>query len=50
MSQFYNNGGMSVNIFAATNTGNNRRSVVSMRRPVNTFPLKNVTTIGNPLL
>jgi hypothetical protein len=47
MGSFYNNIGMSVNILAATNTGNNRRTAVSIRRPVNTFLLKNVTTIGN---
>jgi hypothetical protein len=34
MGRFYNNRGMSVNIFTATNTGNNRRTAVSMRRPV----------------
>jgi hypothetical protein len=31
-----NNRGMSVNILTATNTGNNRRTAVSMQRPVNT--------------
>jgi hypothetical protein len=36
MGRFYNNRGMSVNILTATNTGNNRRTAVSMRRPVNT--------------
>jgi hypothetical protein len=41
---FLYNRGMSVNILTAMNTRNNRRTVVSMRRPVNT-PLKNVTTI-----
>jgi hypothetical protein len=49
MGRFYNRR-MSVNILAATNTGNNRRTAVSMRRPVNKFPLKNVTTIGSLLL
>jgi hypothetical protein len=48
MGRFYNNRGMSVNILAATNTGNSRRTAVSMRRPVNT-PLKNVTTIQEKL-
>jgi hypothetical protein len=44
MDRLYNNRGMSVNILKATNTGNNRRAVVSIRRPVNTS-LKKVTTI-----
>jgi hypothetical protein len=44
MGRFYNSRGMSVNILAATNTGNSRRAAVSMQRPVNT-PIKNVTTI-----
>jgi hypothetical protein len=39
-----------MNIPAATNTGNSRGTAVSMRRPVNNFTLKNVTTRGNPLL
>jgi hypothetical protein len=40
MGRFYNNRGMSVNILTETNTGNNRRTAVSMRRPVNTpYPL-----------
>jgi hypothetical protein len=50
MDRFYNNRGMSVNILAAMNTGNSRRTAVSMQRPVNNFPLKNVTTVGNALL
>jgi hypothetical protein len=33
MGRFNNNRGMSVNILTATNTGNNRRTAVSMRRP-----------------
>jgi hypothetical protein len=41
-------GNDSVNIFTATN--NNIRTTVSMQQPVNTFSLKNVTTLGNPLL
>jgi hypothetical protein len=50
MRRSYNKRGMSVNILAATNTGNNRSTAVSTRRPVNNFPLKNVKTTGNPLL
>jgi hypothetical protein len=50
MGRFYNNRWMSVNIIAATNTGNNRRTAVSMRPPVNTFPLNNVVIIANLLL
>jgi hypothetical protein len=49
MGRFSNNRGMSVNILTATNTGNNRRTAVSMRRPVYTPPLKNVTTIQGKL-
>jgi hypothetical protein len=41
---------MSVNILAATNAGNNGRTAVSMRQPINTFPLVNMTTTRNPLL
>jgi hypothetical protein len=48
MGPFYNNRGMSANILAATNTGN-RKTAVSMRRPVNTPALKNVTTIYGKL-
>jgi hypothetical protein len=48
MGRFCNNRGMSVNILTAMNTGNNRRTAVSMRRPVNTL-LKNVTTIWGKL-
>jgi hypothetical protein len=57
MSRFYNNRGMSsllgsdsVNILAAANAGSNRRTIVPTQRPVNILPLKNVTTIGHPLL
>jgi hypothetical protein len=47
MGRFYNNSGMSVNILAATNTGNNRRTAVSMRRPVNTStPKEHWNNIG----
>jgi hypothetical protein len=49
MGRFYNRG-MSINIIAAMNTGNNRRAAVFMQRLMHTFPLKNVTTIGNPFL
>jgi hypothetical protein len=38
MGRFYNNRGMSVNILTAMNTGNNRRTAVSVRRPVNSHP------------
>jgi hypothetical protein len=44
VARLCNNRGMPVNILTATNTANSRRTVVFMRRPVNT-PLKNVTTI-----
>jgi hypothetical protein len=50
MGRFFNNGGIFVNILTARNTGNSRRTAVSMRRPVNNFPLKNVMTIWNALL
>jgi hypothetical protein len=36
MGRFYNNRGMSVNILTAMNIDNNRRTAISMRRPVNT--------------
>jgi hypothetical protein len=39
-----NNRGISVNILTATNTIKNRRTAVSMRRPLN-ISLKNETTI-----
>jgi hypothetical protein len=45
MGRFINNRGKFVNILAATNAGNNRRTAVSMRRPVNTFPFKNTSTV-----
>jgi hypothetical protein len=39
MGRFYNNRGMSINIPTVTNnTDNNRRTAVSMLRPVNTAP------------
>jgi hypothetical protein len=38
-SRLRNNRGISVNILTATNKGNNRRTNVSMRRPVNIPPL-----------
>jgi hypothetical protein len=49
MDRFYNNRGISVNI-AATNTGNNRRIALSVRRPLNNFALTTLQKKGNPLL
>jgi hypothetical protein len=42
LGRLYSKRGTPVNILAATNTGN-RKTAVSMPRPVNTFPLINVT-------
>jgi hypothetical protein len=38
VARLRNNGGMSINILKATNRDNNRRTDVSMRRPVNIHP------------
>jgi hypothetical protein len=40
MGRFCNNRGMSINILTAANTDNNRSTAVSMRRTVDTTPLK----------
>jgi hypothetical protein len=46
MDRFYNNRGMTVNILTATNTGNNRRTTVSIRPPVNIPLWKRDNNIG----
>jgi hypothetical protein len=46
VARLRNSRGMSVNILTAMNTGNNRRTAVSMRRPVNTPPTPERDNIG----